>query len=135
MKNIWVHSIVIILLAGMLIAMTKALASPIATILADLFFDPDAALRLLSQPLAVFALLAPGLFSGWFVRRHPLLVGAAAGALAAVLAFRISSVEIHSHSLFGDVLASAMVVAVAALAGRALRYRFRPGESGTSRSA
>lgn len=134
MKNIWIHSIVIILLAGMLIAMTKALASPIATILADFFSDPDVALKSLSPPLAVFALLAPGLLSGWFVRRHPLLVGAAAGALAAELAFLISPIEMQSRSLLGDVLASAMVVAVAALAGRALRYRFRPGDSESSRS-
>ena len=135
MKNTWIHSIVVILLASMLIAVTKASTSPVLAILSGLFSDPDAAPRLLASPLSVFALLAPGLLSGWFVRRHPLLVGAAAGALAAVLAFRISSVEIHPHSLYGDVLASAMVVAVAALAGRALRYRFRPADSKISRSA
>lgn len=113
MKNIWVHSIVIIFLAGILIAVTKILTSPIAIILSELFPDSEAALRTLTPPAVALALLAPGLFSGWFVRRHPLLVGAAAGALAA----------------------SAMLVAVAALAGRALRYRFKPGVGETSRTA
>lgn len=126
MKNIWFHSVGIIILAAMLIALTKTLASPVTSILAELFPDPKAAQNTLSPPAVAFALLAPGLFSGWFMRRHPLLVGAAAGALATLLADGISATQAESFPLLGDVLASAMVVAVAALAGRALRYRFKP---------
>lgn len=135
MKNIWLHSIVIIFLAGILIALALTLAFPVVNILSALFPDPEAALRSLSPPALAFALLAPGLFSGWFVRRHPLLVGAAAGVLAVLLANRISPTEAESFSLFGEVIASAMMVAVAALAGRALRYRFKPGDNEASRAA
>lgn len=130
MKNIWLHSIVIIFLAGIILAVTKTLVSPSVKMLSEFFLDPEAALRALSAPAIAFAMLAPGLLAGWFIRRHPLLVGAAAGAFAVLLANRISPME--SYSLLGDVLASAMVVAVAALAGRALRYRFKPGDSETS---
>lgn len=135
MKNIWLHSIVTVFLAGILIAVTKALAGPIVNFISVLFPDPRYALHTLSQPALVLALVAPGLISGWFVRRHPLLVGAAAGAFAALLANRISPIESESFSLAGDVLASAMIVAVAALAGRALRYRLKPADSETSRAA
>ena len=135
MKNIWVHSIVIIFLAGILIAVTKILASPMVIILSELFPDSEAALRTLSPSVVMFALLAPGLFSGWFVRRHPLLVGAAAGALGVLLANSISPTKAESFSLFGELLASAMLVAVSALAGRALRYRFKPVDSEASRAA
>lgn len=135
MKNIWVHSIVIIFLAGILIAVTKILASPMVIILSELFPDSEAALRTLSPSVVMFALLAPGLFSGWFVRRHPLLVGAAASALGVLLANSISPTKAESFSLFGELLASAMLVAVSALAGRALRCRFKPVDSEASRAA
>lgn len=125
----------IIFLAGILIAVMKILASPMIIILSELFSDPEAALLTLSPPLVAFSLLAPGLFSGWFVRRHPLLVGAAAGAFAALLANSISPTDGKSFSFFGDLLESAMIVAVAALAGWALRYRFKPGDGGASRTA
>ena len=135
MKNIWIHSIVLILLSAILIAVTKTLVAPAMNVLAELFPAPDVAMRHLFMPVTAFSLLAPGLLSGWFSRRHPLLIGAAAGGVAAWLANDISPMSAESYSFPGDVLASGMVVAVATLAGRALRYRFRPVEIEISRTA
>jgi len=135
MKNIWIHSIVLILLSAILVAVTKMLVAPAMNVFSELFPAPDAAMRHLLMPATAFSLLAPGLLSGWFSRRHPLLIGAAAGGLAAWLANHFLPVSAGSYSLPGDVLASGMVVAVATLAGRALRYRFRPEEIEISRTA
>ncbi len=132
MKNIWLHSAVIIFLAGILLATMKIMVLPALNILSGLFSAPDIALATLSAPAIAFSMLAPALLSGWFTRRHPLLIGAAAGAIAALLADHLSPIEAESYSLAGDASASAMVVAVAALAGRALRYRFRPVDNETS---
>jgi len=135
MKNIWIHSIVLILLSAILVAVTKTLVAPVMNIFSELFPDPDAAIRHLYLPATAFSLLAPGLFSGWFSRRHPLLIGAVAGGLATWLANNFSPISADSYSLPGDILASGMVVAVATLAGRALRYRFRPADIEISRTA
>ena len=135
MKNIWIHSIVLILLSAILVAVAKMLVAPVTNIFSELFPHPDAAMHHLYLPATAFSLLAPGLLSGWFARRHPLLIGAAAGGLATWLVNNFSPISAQSYSLLGDVLASGMVVAVATLAGRALRYRFRPDESEISRMA
>jgi len=128
MKNIWLHSIVIVVLGGVLLAAAKVSVSPALNFLSVGFKDPAAAAAALSAPATAFALLAPALFLGWFTRRHPLLVGAAAGAIAILLAHQFASIHSKSFSLAGDMSACAMYAAVAALAGRALRYRFRPQE-------
>jgi hypothetical protein len=101
MKNTWLHSLALVAVAAPLLALSIGVAAR--------------APGTWSEPAHTIALLAPGLVLGWFTRRHPLLVGAAAGVLA-VAWWRSAPV----------MLAVAMTVAVAALAGRALRYRFQP---------
>ena len=125
----------LILLSAILVATTKMLVAPAMNIFSEWFSDPDTAMRHIFMPATAFSLLAPGLLSGWFSRRHPLLIGVAAGGIAAWLANEFSPISAEYYSLPGDVLASGMVVAVATLAGRALRYRFRPGDIEISRMA
>jgi hypothetical protein len=103
-KNTWLHSLALIAVAAPVIALSIGVAA-----------EAPAGW---SEPARAFALLAPGLALGWFTRRHPLLVGAAAGLLAAAWSQSAPAM-----------LAAAMIVAVAALAGRALRFRFRPAAS------
>lgn len=81
---------------------------------------------LLAAPLAALAQLLPGLALGWFTRRHPLLVGAAAGVVALLAAQWLPLLRLEPCPLVGQTIAVAMTVAVAALAGRALRRRFSP---------
>ena len=85
-------------------------------------FHPDDA-SLSSEPIRALAILLPGLVAGWFTRRHPLLVGAAIGLLAAVIA-ALAGADRTPLSWPGHAIALALYVAVAALAGRALRFRF-----------
>lgn len=101
MKNTWSHSLALIVVAAPSIALSIGMAA----------HAPDT----WSEPARTFALLAPGLVLGWFTRRHPLLVGAVAGVLATAWS-----------SSAAAMVAAAMTVAVAALAGRALRFRFKP---------
>jgi hypothetical protein len=103
-KNTWAHSLVLVVFAMPLIALALAMANGV---------PPD-----WLDPAHTFALLGPGLVLGWFTRRHPLLVGGAAGALALTCSRAAGPMP-------PALLTGAMTVAVAALAGRALRYRFR----------
>jgi hypothetical protein len=100
MKNTWLHSLALIAVATPLLALSIGMAAhaPVAW----------------SEPARTFALLAPALALGWFTRRHPLLVGAAAAVLATAWSQSTPAM-----------LAAVMTVAVAALAGRALRFRFK----------
>lgn len=116
MTNTWLHSALVI-----------ALAIPVLLLASLLRVDPPAPMMV--APLAALSLLAPGLLLGWFTRRHPLVVGALAGAIAAGLGRAADLAPEASPSLAGDMVHAAMVVAVAALAGRALRQRFRPGHT------
>ena len=94
----WMHSIALVAAgAGLLAIAARAVA----------FAPVDA------PPLRTLATLLPALAIGFVSRRHPLLVGAAASLLASLLA----------RAGTGDAVATALVVAVAALAGRALRHR------------
>jgi hypothetical protein len=77
----------------------------------------------LAPPLSALAQLLPGLALGWFTPRHPLLVGAAAGLLAIFVAQWLALLHFDAFLLAGNAVAAAMTVAVAALAGRALRRR------------
>lgn len=111
MKNTWLHSAVLILLAVPLL--TAAFALRIA--------DPSSPF---AAPSVAFSLLAPGLLLGWFTRRHPLVVGAVAAVATPYIAQAMHLVQ-RPPSMPGEAIHSAMIVAVAALAGRALRFRFR----------
>ena len=124
MKNIWLHSIVVIVLGSVLLAAIQVMLVPVAYRLSTWMPNPADAMDAIGAPLVAFATLAPALVLGWFTRRHPLLVGAAAGAAASWLVNHAMHSSGNGASLLGDVIASAMIVAVAALAGRALRYRF-----------
>ncbi len=126
MKNIWVHSIVVVVLGSVFIAAFQMMLIPAVYRLSTWMPNSADAAALVAAPAVAFARLAPGLLLGWFTRRHPLLVGAAAGAFAAMLANRFMHSDLNHSVMTGDVIASAMIVAVAALAGRALRYRFTP---------
>jgi hypothetical protein len=103
-RNTWLHSFALIAATAPLLALAfgLAMAAPPAWI----------------EPARTFAMLAPGLALGWFARRHPLLVGAAAGVLAVI--------GLQPPLIAESSLTAGMTVAVAALAGRALRFRFKP---------
>lgn len=116
MKNTWLHSSLLILIAAPLLAVAAALRVADST-------------SALAAPSLALSLLAPGLVLGWFSRRHPLVVGAVAGIAVPSLAQALRLVHHAPASLLGEALFSAMIVAVAALAGRALRFRFSPGGS------
>jgi hypothetical protein len=115
--NTWLHSALVIA-AGAI-----ALAVPISLQVWPL--APGSAAGL-PATLAMLALLLPGLAIGWFTRRHPLLVGGAAGLAGVVLAGRLPGAATTSIPSLDTALAAGLVVAVAALAGRALRWRLRP---------
>jgi hypothetical protein len=115
MKNIWLHSALVVLLGALLLvaaAMTRASSAA------------------LPSTMTMLSLLVPGLLLGWFTRRHPLVVGALAALLAAVIAGRVLPHSVGATSVLDATLAAGLVVAVAALAGRALRYRFQDGKPG-----
>jgi hypothetical protein len=112
MKNTWLHSAVVVALG---------IAALVAAAQAFAFVLGGRAESAAYAPAQMFAWLAPGLGLGWFTRRHPLVVGAIAGVLAQAL-FPATS----APSPAGQAIAAGMVVAVAALAGRALRFRYRP---------
>lgn len=136
MKNTWLHSTVIAGLASILLAMAQASVVPCMHYLSSWFANQQTAMAMFSEPAEVFATLVPALLLGWFTRRHPLLVGAAAGMAGVLLANRFSpDAAVEAYHQTGDIIASAMTVAVAALAGRALRYRFRPESVPASNAA
>ncbi|MGH8109320.1 MAG: hypothetical protein ACREO1_11490 [Arenimonas sp.] len=124
MKNIWLHSIVVVVLGSILIATIETLLLPVAHRMSA--SNPAEALASIGPPLVAFAKLAPALVVGWYTRRHPLLVGAAAGAFSSLLVNQYLHPYFTGFWLAGELVASGMIVAVAALAGRALRYRFTP---------
>lgn len=113
MKNTWLHSLILIALATLVLAF----ATTLRVWAANLF---------LAAPVTALSVLGPGLLLGWFARRHPLLVGAIAGALAPIVARGILFPNIELPSLAGEAAATAMTVAVASFAGRALRFRMQP---------
>ena len=111
MKNTWLHSCFLILLAIPLLTAASALR----------IADPASPL---AAPAMAFSLLVPGLLLGWFTRRHPLVVGALAAIATPYIAQALHLIQ-RPPSMLGEAIHSAMIVAVAALAGRALRFRFR----------
>lgn len=125
MKNTWIHSAVLIVIATFVLVLAQKFSTTFIDWIVDSGANSPTASSLLA-PIEAFSILAPGLLLGWFTRRHPLVVGAIAGALATFAASKIFGSTLNSHLLLGEVIAVAMIVAVAALAGRALRYRFRP---------
>jgi hypothetical protein len=82
--------------------------------------------KLFEEPIHMLERLVPGLALGWFTRRHPLVVGAITGALASYTIPFVLGYRLFPLAQAGDAIANAMVIAVAFLAGRALRYRFQP---------
>ena len=126
MKSTWAHSAVLVVVAAIALVACRACVHPASHSLAGLTAQPSASLSLFGAPLVALAQLVPGLVLGWFTRRHPLLVGAAAGILGVVASQWLPLMRLDPYSFIGQVVAVAATVAVAALAGRALRYRFRP---------
>ena len=116
MKNTWLHSLCVIAFGSLALGLASSTLALVG---------PAGMPELLQAPAHALALLGPGLLAGWFTRRHPLLVGAAAGAVYA-FAEIAGWTPMPRPTSIGDGIAIAMIVAVAALAGRALRYRFRP---------
>lgn len=126
MKSTWAHSAVLVGLAAVALAACRACIEPVTQSLAALTAHPSASLSLFGAPLVALAQLVPGLVLGWFTRRHPLLVGAAAGILAVAASQLVPLMRLEAYSFIGQSVAVAATVAVAAFAGRALRYRLRP---------
>jgi hypothetical protein len=106
--NEWLRAATIVVLSAPAIALALRLASPHA------------------EPATALAQLVPGLVLGLFARRHPLLVGGAAGALAVLLAEHVPGDGAWSIAP-GRAIAITLTLAVAALAGRALRHRYERG--------
>lgn len=125
MKNTWLHSALVVVIAAPIIGAAQHLAQSWAAIAADSATSLQALAMLTAEPMAALSSLLPGLLLGWFTRRHPLLVGAAAGALGAML----SHGKADPLSYAGAILASAMMVAVTTFAGRALRVRLQAQSS------
>ncbi len=111
MKSTWHHSFVLIGIFSLILSLTYQIRSFVL-------------LPYLTAPIAALSVLVPGLILGWFTRRHPLLVGGAAGALSVLIAALAFQANPNAQSLTGDIIAIGLYAAVAALAGRALRYRF-----------
>jgi hypothetical protein len=130
--NTWVHSLALITVGTPLLAVTRWATTPFASMLADVCCEPGAAMEFLFAPLLAMSLLVPGLLVGWHTRRHPLLVGAAVGAAGSAVLHVLPGEFVSSAMRAGDVVFAALVVAVAALAGRALRWRFRPAPTDTA---
>jgi hypothetical protein len=107
MRNTWAHSAVVVV-AGIVLVAFAVGAARWATGW--------------TQSIAMFSLLAPGLSIGVFTRRHPLVVGALCGAGGFL------AVPPRDATADGT-LAAALAVAVAALAGRALRRRYDPAHA------
>jgi hypothetical protein len=119
--NTWLHSFLLVLLFGPVLL----LADTTNMKLVNAVQHDLALVALVAPPLGTLALLVPGMVLGWFTRRHPLLVGAAAAVVAQSLPMALA---IHAGNIamgIGHLLSAGLVVAVAALAGRALRHRFR----------
>ena len=126
MKNTWLHSILLIAIGTLILVLVENITSSTIQFVADRSSSPQAIISLFAAPGAALAKLAPGLLLGWFTRRHPLVLGAFAGALAPLFAQQVIACNPGQHLLVGAVLATSFTVAVAALAGRALRYRYQP---------
>lgn len=120
MKSTWLHSILLIAAAAPVLAVAQSLASQFAS------QAPQVVSVIAAEPLIVLAKLVPGLVLGWFTRWHPLVVGGIAGALGALVASLLPAASFESYALAGNATATGFTVAVAALAGRALRFRFQP---------
>jgi hypothetical protein len=91
--------------------------------------DLDPWPKLFEEPIHMLERLVPGLALGWFTRRHPLVVGAITGALASYMIPLVLGYRLFPLAQAGDAIEFAMVIAVAFLAGRALRYRFQPSRA------
>lgn len=120
MKNTWLHSILVIAAAAPVLAVAQSLASQFVE------QAPPSVSVMAAEPLIVLAKLVTGLMLGWFTRRHPLVVGGIAGALGALIAHLLPGASFESYALAGNAMATGFTVAVAAFAGRALRYRLQP---------
>jgi hypothetical protein len=128
MKNTSLHSLLLIAAAAPLLMLTQAWVVSFTNSGAQI-----ADLAAFALPvLQMLAHLLPGLLLGWFTRRHPLLVGGVAGALSVLLLNGTANLAELTPAAAGNLLATAALVAVAALAGRALRRRFRPHEQAFS---
>ncbi|HET7844812.1 MAG TPA: hypothetical protein VFL14_11720 [Xanthomonadales bacterium] len=107
--NTWLHSIVVVLAASPAVTALHAAAWRYGSF----------------ESTLILAKLLPGLVLGWFTRRHPLVVGAAAG-VAGLLACDLLDAIPHARGPVDEIVSAGLATAVAALAGRALRFRFSP---------
>jgi hypothetical protein len=123
MKSTVAHAAVTAIITAAALVGCKLLVFPISHGVSDV---APHSVSLLAAPLVTLSQLLPGLALGWFTRRHPLLVGALAGILASIAAQYLTPIHFETYSLVGESVALGMTVAVATLAGRALRRRFDP---------
>ena len=126
MKSTWLHSVLIVLVGTLALVFVHVFTvyafGPVIYTTTNL--DPWP--KLFEAPVQMLERLVPGLALGWYTRRHPLVVGAVTGALASYTIPVVLGYRLLPLAQAGEAIAYAMVVAVAFLAGRALRYRFQP---------
>jgi hypothetical protein len=123
MKSTLLHSILLIAAAAPVLAVAQSLSSQFS------LHAPQAVSVIAVEPLIALAKLGPGLVLGWFTRRHPLVVGGVAGALGALIISLLPGAAFETYALAGNATATGFTVAVAAFAGRALRFRLQPSNS------
>ena len=138
-KNIWLHSIVLIIIGALAIALCQHLAWFALTRMGSSIDFGSALLTLLKSPLLTLSILLPGLTIGWYTPRHPLVIGALCGVIAAAVPALQPVItgagDLDEHmflySQIGWVLSVMMTVAVASFAGRALRQRLQSNRNST----
>ena len=126
MKSTWLHSMLIVLVGTLALVLVHVFTVYAVDPTIYTATDLDPWPKLFEEPIRMLERLVPGLALGWFTRRHPLVVGAITGALASYTIPFVLGYRLFPMAQAGDAIANAMVVAVAFLAGRALRYRFQP---------
>ena len=126
MRNIWVHSAFVTAMGALALLFAQRLAWPAIELLTSQLSDPGVVQSVISPGVYALSKLVPGLITGWFTKRHPLLVGAAAGLIGTYAFTGTLGATIEAPSRAGLIFESALLFSVAALAGRALRHRFAP---------
>ena len=115
-----------IVLTGALIGFGLHAVWPLSAAIGSLIGDRDAGLSLVGLPLNELVKIIPAIWLGWTVKRHPLLWGAGAGLIGALILQYASPGDItyEPSSALGRSLALITITSISCFAGRALRQRF-----------